>query len=118
MSIIYISHHLDEIFKIADSITVLKDGIDTGSMPTKDINKDNVIKLMIGRELDDLYPNSVMLIVNNTPVLKSEIYTVVTVFDIFLCTSRRGCWNYRFGRKWKNRNGKLILKMIKENQEP
>jgi ribose transport system ATP-binding protein len=56
MSIIYISHHLDEIFKIADSITVLKDGIDTGSMPTKDINKDNVIKLMIGRELDDLFP--------------------------------------------------------------
>jgi ribose transport system ATP-binding protein len=50
MSIIYISHHLDEIFKIADSITVLKDGIDTGSMPTKDINKDNVIKLMIGRD--------------------------------------------------------------------
>jgi ribose transport system ATP-binding protein len=43
------------IFKIADSITVLKDGIDTG-MPTKDINKDNVIKLMIGRELDDLFP--------------------------------------------------------------
>jgi len=56
MSIIYISHHLDEIFKIADTITVLKDGVDTGSMATKDINKDNVIKLMIGRELDDLYP--------------------------------------------------------------
>jgi ribose transport system ATP-binding protein len=63
MSIIYISHHLDDI-KIADSITVLKDGIDTGSMPTKDINKDNVIKLMIGRELDDLFP--IVIILNNT----------------------------------------------------
>jgi len=56
MSIIYISHHLEEIFKIADTITVLKDGIDTGSMATKDIDKDGVIRLMIGRELDDLFP--------------------------------------------------------------
>jgi ribose transport system ATP-binding protein len=47
---------LDEIFKIADTITVLKDGVDTGSMATNYINKDNVIKLMIGRELDELYP--------------------------------------------------------------
>ncbi|WP_366186168.1 sugar ABC transporter ATP-binding protein [Flavobacterium ovatum] len=69
MSIIYISHHLDEIFKIADSITVLKDGIDTGSMATKDINKDNVIKLMIGRELDDLYPIR-DAIEKNTPVFE------------------------------------------------
>ena len=57
MSIIYISHHLDEIFKIADTVTVLKDGVDTGCVATKDINKDNLIKLMIGRELQDLYPS-------------------------------------------------------------
>lgn len=56
MSIIYISHHLEEIFKIADTITVLKDGVHTGSMATKDIDKDGVIRLMIGRELDDLFP--------------------------------------------------------------
>lgn len=56
ISIIYISHHLDEIFKIADSITVLKDGENTGSMPISEINMDGVIQLMIGRELKDLYP--------------------------------------------------------------
>ncbi len=56
MSIIYISHHLEEIFKIADSITVLKDGVDTGSMPVSEIDTDGVIRLMIGRELKDLYP--------------------------------------------------------------
>ncbi len=56
ISIIYISHHLEEIFKIADSITVLKDGVDTGSMPTSEIDTDGVIRLMIGRELKDLYP--------------------------------------------------------------
>jgi len=56
VSIIYISHHLDEIFKIADSITVLRDGVDTGTMAVKDTDKDGVIRLMIGRELKDLYP--------------------------------------------------------------
>jgi ribose transport system ATP-binding protein len=56
ISIIYISHHLDEIFKIADSITVLKDGVDTGSMPSKETDTDGVIRMMIGRELKDLYP--------------------------------------------------------------
>ncbi|WP_298782331.1 sugar ABC transporter ATP-binding protein [uncultured Polaribacter sp.] len=56
ISIIYISHHLEEIFKIADSITVLRDGVDTGSMAVKDTDTDGVIRLMIGRELKDLYP--------------------------------------------------------------
>ncbi|GAA3517088.1 sugar ABC transporter ATP-binding protein [Aquimarina addita] len=56
IAVIYISHHLDEIFEIADSITVLKDGTDTGSMPVSGIDKDGVIHLMIGRELKDLYP--------------------------------------------------------------
>ncbi|SFW20656.1 sugar ABC transporter ATP-binding protein [Cellulophaga fucicola] len=56
ISIIYISHHLDEIFKIADTITVLRDGIDTGSVPVSKTDKDSVIHLMIGRELKDLYP--------------------------------------------------------------
>lgn len=56
ISIIYISHHLEEIFKIADSVTVLRDGVDTGSMSVKDTNTDDIIKLMIGRELKDLYP--------------------------------------------------------------
>ncbi|MGJ8659003.1 sugar ABC transporter ATP-binding protein [Cellulophaga fucicola] len=56
ISIIYISHHLDEIFKIADTITVLRDGVDTGSVPVSKTDKDSVIHLMIGRELKDLYP--------------------------------------------------------------
>lgn len=57
ISIIYISHHLDEIFKIADSVTVLRDGVDTGSMPVSETDTDGVIRLMIGRELKDLYPS-------------------------------------------------------------
>tara|TARA_R110002049_G_scaffold11341_6_gene53636 strand:- start:2008 stop:3531 length:1524 start_codon:yes stop_codon:yes gene_type:complete len=57
ISIIYISHHLEEIFKIADSVTVLRDGLDTGTMSVADTDTDGVIRLMIGRELKDLYPS-------------------------------------------------------------
>jgi len=56
ISIIYISHHLDEIFKIADTVTVLRDGKHTGCLPVSETDTDGVIRLMIGRELKDLYP--------------------------------------------------------------
>lgn len=56
ISIIYISHHLEEIFKIADTVTVLRDGSDTGSISVKETDTDAVIRMMIGRELNDLYP--------------------------------------------------------------
>lgn len=69
MSIVYISHHLDEIFKIADTITVLRDGVDTGCMSTTDTNVDGVIELMIGRELKDMYPER-DAVIGNDPVLE------------------------------------------------
>ncbi|ANW95979.1 lantibiotic ABC transporter permease [Wenyingzhuangia fucanilytica] len=56
ISIIYISHHLEEIFTVADTITVLRDGVDTGCVATQNTNTDDVIKMMIGRELKDLFP--------------------------------------------------------------
>ena len=52
ISIIYISHHLEEIFKIADSVTVLRDGVDTGSMAVSDTDTDGVIRLMIRLHLE------------------------------------------------------------------
>ncbi len=69
ISIIYISHHLEEIFKIADSITILKDGEVNGSMPVKDIDIDGVIQLMIGRELKELYPKRETM-PSSTPLLE------------------------------------------------
>ncbi|EPR70327.1 Ribose ABC transport system, ATP-binding protein RbsA [Winogradskyella psychrotolerans RS-3] len=69
VSIIYISHHLDEIFKIADTITVLRDGVDTGSVAVAETNTDAVIHLMIGRALEDLYPTRNIQI-GDVPVLE------------------------------------------------
>ncbi len=56
VTIIYISHHLDEIFRITDSITVLRDSRLQGTFPTKELGQKDVVSLMIGQELKDFYP--------------------------------------------------------------
>ena len=56
VAIIYISHHLSEIFQIADRITVLKDGTSSESLLVSETDRDSIIKLMLGRSLDAMYP--------------------------------------------------------------
>ncbi len=53
---IYISHKLDEVFGIADRITVLRDGSTVGTHNAADTSKAEVIRHMVGRELGDLFP--------------------------------------------------------------
>jgi inositol transport system ATP-binding protein len=54
-SIIYISHKMDEIFKIADQITILRDGTYVDSRKASDLNDDMLISLMVGRELKEVF---------------------------------------------------------------
>ncbi len=54
-AIVYISHKMDEIFKISDRITVMRDGRKTGTLKTPETSRNEVISLMIGRELKDLF---------------------------------------------------------------
>ena len=56
VAIIYISHKMDEIFRISDTITVLRDGQWIGTKPAKELDNDMLIKMMVGRELNDIYP--------------------------------------------------------------
>lgn len=56
VAIIYISHKMDEIFRISDTITVLRDGQWIGTKPAKELDNDTLIKMMVGRELTDIYP--------------------------------------------------------------
>jgi inositol transport system ATP-binding protein len=56
VGIIYISHKMDEIFRIADEITVIRDGSHIETRPVKDFDIDTVIRLMVGRTIDDVYP--------------------------------------------------------------
>ncbi|WP_028329112.1 sugar ABC transporter ATP-binding protein [Brachyspira alvinipulli] len=55
VSIIYISHKLDELFAISDRITVMRDGSTVGTVKTLDTNKDELISMMVGRTLSNYY---------------------------------------------------------------
>jgi len=54
-TMLYVSHKLDEIFKICDDVVILKDGQFVNMAPTKDMDKDTLITQMVGRELKDMY---------------------------------------------------------------
>ena len=56
LAILYISHRLKEIFELADRITVLKDGRGVGTVETSEVSPPELVRMMVGRELDDYYP--------------------------------------------------------------
>lgn len=56
ISIIYISHRLDEIFEICDRVNVLRDGKYIGEVQVKDVTKDELIAMMVGRKLEEQFP--------------------------------------------------------------
>jgi ABC-type sugar transport system ATPase subunit len=51
VGVIYISHRLEEIFQVADRVTVLKDGEGQGTLPVRETNPDDLVRRMVGREL-------------------------------------------------------------------
>lgn len=55
IAIIFISHRLEEIFRIADRVIVLRDGQRVGSMPIREATPEEIIKLMVGRELTEMF---------------------------------------------------------------
>ena len=56
VAIIYISHRMDEIFTICDRVSVYRDGQYIGSGETKDLDEAQLIKMMVGREITDVFP--------------------------------------------------------------
>ena len=54
--IIYISHKMEEILRISDDITIMRDGKHIATRPAKDLTMNEIIKLMVGRELSNRYP--------------------------------------------------------------
>ena len=56
VSIIFITHKLDEVFKIADEITVFRDGKYVGTVPAAETSKNTLISMMVGRELTNIFP--------------------------------------------------------------
>jgi len=76
---IYISHRLDEVMRIADDITILRDGQTVETRKRENLNKDTMISLMVGRELTNMFPRvphtrgDLVLEVNNYSVENPDI---------------------------------------------
>lgn len=87
-SIVYITHKMDEVFKIADEITVFRDGQYIGTYDSNEITEQELIVKMVDRELAEIYP-----VRNNCPgeeVLKVEKLTQEGVFENISFSLRRG----------------------------
>lgn len=56
VSIIYISHRLQEVFELADRVTVLRDGQYIDTRPVSEVSESDLISMMVGRTIDQLYP--------------------------------------------------------------
>ncbi len=69
VAIVYVSHKLDEVFAIADRVTVLRDGCYIGTEAIRNLTNDRLISMMVGRELSALLPKT-------TPELGNEILRV------------------------------------------
>ncbi|MBL0387342.1 sugar ABC transporter ATP-binding protein [Tumebacillus sp. ITR2] len=59
VTMIYISHKMDEIETICDSITVLRDGTSVGSAATRDVTRNELIAMMVGRDISQMFPKVV-----------------------------------------------------------
>ena len=56
IAVVYVSHKLDEVFEIADTVTVLRDGRHISTRPMSEHTNDTLIQDMIGRRIDNLFP--------------------------------------------------------------
>lgn len=62
VGIVYISHRMEEIFKITDMVTVMRDGIVVDTKPTQETTPDELVKKMVGRDIEDYYPEKQLLL--------------------------------------------------------
>jgi ribose transport system ATP-binding protein len=67
VSILYVSHHLDEVFELADRVTVLRDGVRRATMAVGELDHDGLVELMVGHRIDNV--GSTDSTIGTTPVL-------------------------------------------------
>ena len=88
VSIVYISHKMEEVFRIADDITVLRDGAVVSSDRAEDIDLDTVITRMVGRKMENVYPKEVVPI--GDVALEVKGFSQNMIFDDINFNVRRG----------------------------
>ena len=88
VSMVYISHRMEEIFELCDRITVLRDGSYIGTEEIKDIDMNDIVKMMIGREIGERFPARDVKL--GAEVLKVEKLTSPGVFHDVSFSVRAG----------------------------
>jgi ABC-type sugar transport system ATPase subunit len=77
VAIVYISHRLDEVFEISDRVTVLKDGSLIGTLPTREMTRNRLISMMVGRDLAHLFPPKRIIKPDRPTVLRANHITIM-----------------------------------------
>jgi ribose transport system ATP-binding protein len=88
VSVIYISHRMEEIFAIADRVTVFRDGHQIATRRVEEVDRDEIIRMMVGRELKESIPKQPAPV--GEVVLEARGLTRAGVFQDVSFTVRRG----------------------------
>ena len=88
VSIIYISHKMDEVFRIADDISILRDGAVVSTDRAEDLDLDTVIARMVGRKIDNVYPKEEIKL--GEKALEVENLTQSGIFENVSFNVRKG----------------------------
>ena len=87
VAMIYISHRMEETFKVCDSVTVLRDGKFIGTRDTKETTENELISMMVGREFNNMYGNK--RVIGGDVIMEVKHLTTDKVSDISF-TLRKG----------------------------
>lgn len=79
VGVVYISHRLEEVFEIADRVTVLKDGMLVDTRPVEEANRGDLVRMMVGRSLERQFPERTARV--GEPVLRMETVPPSHVVD-------------------------------------
>ena len=87
-AIIFISHRLEELFELADRVTVLRDGTYVDTVALKDVSRDDLIRMMVGRTISNLFPK--LDVEAGEVVLKVENLSHTGIFENISFELRKG----------------------------
>ncbi len=89
-SVIFISHRMDEVEEIADTITIFRDGRNVASFPAGTVDHDEMVQMMIGRKLEQVFPSRQTATLEASPLLRVEHLSWENILHDISFTLRRG----------------------------